>query len=116
MKIHNTEAWLVNTGWMGGTYNSGSRIDLRTTRRIINAILYDEMKNADFSTIPVFNLSVPAKIDGVEENILDPCLSWETPHRWHIAATDLAMKFIMNFSKFASNEETSRLAESGPRI
>jgi phosphoenolpyruvate carboxykinase (ATP) len=116
MKIHHTEAWLVNTGWMGGTYNSGSRINLHTTRRIINAILYDEMKNSAFSTIPVFNLSVPAKIDGVEENILDPCMAWETPHRWHIAASDLAMKFILNFSKFASNEETARLAEAGPRI
>jgi phosphoenolpyruvate carboxykinase (ATP) len=116
MKIHNTEAWLVNTGWMGGTYNSGSRIELSTTRRIINAILYDEMKGSLFSTIPVFNLSVPAKIDGVEENVLDPCMVWETPRKWHIAATDLAMKFILNFSKFASNGETARLAEAGPRI
>ena len=116
MKIHKTEAWLVNTGWMGGTYNSGTRIDLRTTRRIINAILYDEMENSDFSNIPVFNLSVPSKIEGVGENILDPSMLWDTPRKWHIAAADLAMKFILNFNKFAPNEETARLTDSGPRI
>jgi phosphoenolpyruvate carboxykinase (ATP) len=116
MKIHKTEAWLVNTGWMGGTYNSGTRIDLRTTRRIINAILYDEMENSDFSTIPVFNLSVPSKIEGVEENILDPSMVWDTPSKWHIAAADLAMKFILNFNKFAPNKETARLTDSGPGI
>ncbi len=116
MKIHNTEAWLVNTGWMGGTYNSGSRIDLKTTRRIINAILYDETDKYGFTTIPVFNLSVPSKIDGVDADILEPGMAWDTPFKWHIAAKDLAMKFILNFSKFALNEETIRLADSGPRI
>jgi phosphoenolpyruvate carboxykinase (ATP) len=116
MKIHNTEAWLVNTGWLGGTYNSGTRIDLQTTRSIINAILYGAMDKCEFITIPVFNLSVPSKIAGVEENILDPGKAWDTRYRWHIAATDLAMKFILNFSKFSMNEETANLADFGPRI
>jgi len=116
MKIHKAEAWLVNTGWMGGTYNSGARIDLRTTRRIINAILYDDMEDSGFSTIPVFNLSVPAAIEGVEESILDPSRAWDTPQKWRIAATDLAMKFNLNFSKFATSEESARLIEAGPRI
>jgi phosphoenolpyruvate carboxykinase (ATP) len=116
MKIHNTEGWLVNTGWMGGTYNSGTRIDLQTTRRIINAILYGSMDKSEFMTIPVFNLAVPSKIDGVDENILDPARAWETPQKWHIAATDLAMKFILNFSKFSINEAAAKLADSGPKI
>ncbi len=42
---------------------------------------------------------------GVDDNILDPGKSWETPYKWHIAATDLALKFISNFSKFSANEE-----------
>ena len=116
MKIHNTEAWLVNTGWMGGTYTSGTRIDLQSTRRIIDAILCDRMEKTEFITIPVFNLSVPEKIEGVDDNILDPGRAWDTSYKWHIAAADLAMKFILNFSKFAINEEAARLAGSGPRI
>jgi phosphoenolpyruvate carboxykinase (ATP) len=116
MKLHNAEAWLVNTGWTGGPYNIGNRMDLSTTRRIINSILDDSIKKYEFSTLPVFNLSIPDKIDGVNNNILDPARAWSSPVKWHIAATDLALKFINNFSKFATNEETSRLEELGPKI
>jgi len=116
MKMHNAEAWLVNTGWMGGPYGIGTRIDLPSTRIIINAILDDSIKNCEFSTLPVFNLSIPTKIEGVNENILDPAKSWSAPAKWHIAATDLALKFINNFSKFTANKETAKLAGHGPSI
>ena len=116
MKMHNAEAWLVNTGWMGGPYGIGTRIDLPSTRIIINAILDDSIKNCEFSTLPVFNLSIPTKIEGVNENILDPAKSWSAPAKWHVAATDLALKFINNFSKFTANKETAKLGEHGPRI
>jgi phosphoenolpyruvate carboxykinase (ATP) len=116
MKMHNAEAWLVNTGWMGGPYGSGNRIDLPSTRLIINAILNDSIRDNEFVTLPIFNLSLPSRVDGVDESILDPSKAWETPLKWHVAATDLALKFINNFSKFTANEETARLAEHGPVI
>ncbi|MBP1674937.1 MAG: pckA [Bacteroidetes bacterium] len=116
MKMHGAEAWLVNTGWIGGPYSNGSRIDLPTTRIIINSILNDSIRKYEFSTIPVFNLNIPVKIDGIRSNLLDPAQAWDSPIKWHIAATDLALKFINNFSKFASNEETAALAEFGPRF
>ncbi len=116
MKLYGADAWLVNTGWTGGPYSAGSRIDLPSTRLIINAILDDSIKEHGFSTLPVFNLSIPDRIEGIRSNILDPSKSWDSPVKWHIAATDLALKFINNFSKFASNEETARLASSGPKI
>lgn len=116
MKLHNAEGWLVNTGWTAGPYGMGTRIDLPTTRLIINSILDDSINQYEFSTLPVFNLRIPDKIEGVRSNLLDPSEAWETPFRWHIAATDLALKFINNFRKFASNEETAALAEFGPKI
>lgn len=116
MKQHHAEAWLVNTGWMGGPYGTGSRIDLPSTRRIINAILDDSIKNCEFETLPVFNLSIPARLDGVGENILDPGKSWDSRVKWRIAATDLALKFINNFNKFTNNKETALLAGHGPQI
>jgi len=116
MKMHNAEAWLVNTGWMGGPYGTGNRIDLPSTRLIINAILDDSINNCEFITLPVFNLSIPTKIEGVDESIFDPGEAWNSPAKWHIAATDLALKFINNFNKFAANNETARLADHGPRI
>ncbi|MGB8491205.1 MAG: phosphoenolpyruvate carboxykinase (ATP) [Bacteroidales bacterium] len=116
MKLHRTEAWLVNTGWTGGPYSVGTRIDLPTTRKIINAILDDSLKKGEFTTIPVFNLSIPVKIDGISSSLLDPSRAWSSPIKWHIAATDLALKFINNFSKFSSNDETKKLIEFGPRM
>jgi phosphoenolpyruvate carboxykinase (ATP) len=91
-------------------------LDLATTRLIINSILDDSIKKYEFATLPVFSLKIPEKIDGIDTNILDPPVAWTSQAKWHIAATDLAFKFINNFSKFALNEETARLAEHGPLI
>ncbi|HLN56900.1 MAG TPA: phosphoenolpyruvate carboxykinase (ATP) [Bacteroidales bacterium] len=116
MKANHAEAWLVNTGWMGGPYGIGSRIDLPSTRKIINAILDGSIGNCEFETLPVFNLSIPTRVDGLDENMLDPGKAWDSRIKWHIAATDLAFKFINNFNKFTSNDETARLADHGPQI
>jgi phosphoenolpyruvate carboxykinase (ATP) len=116
IKQHNAEAWLVNTGWTGGPYGTGSRISLKSTRKIIDAILDDSILNSEYSTIPVFNLSIPEKVDGIDNDILDPAKTWISPLKWHITATDLALKFINNFSKFTTNKDSEKLVESGPRI
>lgn len=116
MKMHHAEAWLVNTGWMGGPYGIGSRIDLHSTRLIVNAILDGSIMDCDFSTLPVFNLNIPCSVKGVDENILDPGKVWDSPSKWHVAATDLALKFINNFSKFTNNKESAGLVSFGPVI
>lgn len=116
MKMHSAEAWLVNTGWMGGPYGTGSRIELTSTRLIINAILDDTILDCEFVTLPVFNLSIPSCLKGVDENILDPAKAWDSPSKWRVAATDLALKFINNFSKFTTNKETFKLVSFGPVI
>jgi len=116
MKVHHAEAWLVNTGWMGGAYGSGTRIDLPSTRQIINAILNGTILNSEFNTLPIFNLSIPTKVEGVDSGILDPSQSWESTAKWRIAATDLAIKFNTNFSKFTGNKHIEKLVEYGPKI
>ncbi|HLN19844.1 MAG TPA: phosphoenolpyruvate carboxykinase (ATP) [Bacteroidales bacterium] len=116
MKQHNADAWLVNTGWSGGPYGIGTRIDLPSTRIIINAILDDSIKKYGFTTMPIFNLNIPVRIDNVEENLPDPSKAWDTPVKWRIAATDLAFKFMNNFSKFTVNAEALGLVKYGPQI
>ena len=59
MKAHGTEAWLVNTGWIRGSYGTGNRIDLPSTRKIIRAILDGSLDDKEFTTLPIFNLSIP---------------------------------------------------------
>ncbi len=116
MKKHGAEAWLVNTGWTGGPYNTGSRIDLPSTRKIINSILDNSIKIHQFYSIPIFNLNIPSRIDGIENDILDPQNVWSSPLKWRIAATDLALKFINNFNKFTGNDEAMNLIPYGPRV
>jgi len=116
MKLNNAEAWLVNTGWMGGPYGTGTRIDLPATRMIVNSILDSSILNSEFVTLPVFNLNIPLRIKGVDDGILDPAKAWDSPSKWHTAATDLALKFINNFTKFTTSEESAKLVSSGPII
>jgi len=116
MKMHNAEAWLVNTGWMGGPYGTGKRIDLAITRLIINSILDDSILKCKFVTLPVFNLNIPTCLKEADESILDPAKAWDSPYKWHVAAADLALKFISNFSKFTSSEKTARLVGFGPIV
>jgi phosphoenolpyruvate carboxykinase (ATP) len=116
MKLSNAEAWLVNTGWMGGPYGTGNRIDLSITRKIINSILDGSIQKSYFRQIPVFRLSIPDHIDGIDDNILDPSMTWESTIKWNIAAKDLGLKFINNFTKFAANKESAILVDHGPYI
>ena len=116
MKAHNAEAWLVNTGWMGGPYGTGKRIDLPSTRVIINAILDGSLGREKFTRLPIFNLNIPLNLPGVETNLLDPGKFWASPENWEVAATGLARKFLSNFCRFTYNEETSKLVTAGPVI
>ena len=116
MRAHGTAAWLVNTGWICGSHGKGYRIDLPSTRIIINAILDGSIGEGGFNYLPIFNLSIPARVRGIDDKILDPANGWESRTKWHIVASDLALKFINNFSKFSSKPETSCLAGYGPGI
>lgn len=116
MIMHDAEAWLVNTGWMGGPYGIGKRIDLPSTRKIINAILNGTFKDVKFVNLPVFNLSIPLTIEGVSPSLPDPRSAWESPEKWQQSALVLGQKFINNFNKFTSNPETAKLISAGPQI
>jgi phosphoenolpyruvate carboxykinase (ATP) len=116
MRDHKTEAWLVNTGWMGGPYGTGKRIDIASTRNIINAILNKKLDDAEYVNLPVFNLSIPLTVPGVDPGLLDPRSTWSSSDQWEDSARGLAQKFIANFSKFTGNEETVKLVSSGPEI
>jgi len=115
MRMHNADAWLVNTGWMGGPYGTGKRIDLPSTRMIIDAILNKTINDVPYTTIPVFNLSIPTSLPGVPSDLLDPGKKWPDYEAWLKAARELGEKFVKNFSKFISNAETAKLVSSGPK-
>lgn len=116
MKAHNAEAYLVNTGWIGGAYGTGKRIDLPTTRAIINAILDGKLDVAEYDTLPVFGLHIPKALEGIDSKIFNPRGLWEKPEEWDAAAKDLAQRFIDNFHNFTDSDDAKALVAAGPQI
>jgi phosphoenolpyruvate carboxykinase (ATP) len=116
MKEHGSTAYLVNTGWVGGPYGVGERMDLPSTRKIIDAILDGSIENAEYENLRYFNLAIPKSLDGVDHKVLNPRNNWENPEDWDKSAKDLAQKFINNFKAFTDNEEGRRLVAAGPVI
>lgn len=113
---HNATAYLVNTGWIGGGYGVGNRISIKDTRRIISAILNDELINAETEMVKPFNLSIPKSLNGVDANILNPINLWEDKAAYKKAADQLAEYFIQNFVNFAENENGAALIPFGPTL
>jgi phosphoenolpyruvate carboxykinase (ATP) len=117
MEKYNAKAWLVNTGWVGGAYGKGGhRIDLPDTRKIIDAILNEQLDNIDYELVPIFNLMIPKNVPGINNDILNPRNIWANPGEWDEAARSLAMKFFKNFESFADTTETQDLIASGPQV
>ena len=116
MEMHGATAYLVNTGWIGGAYGTGKRIDLPSTRNIINAILDGSLDNAEFENLPVFNLAIPKAVKNVDSKLLNPRNLWANPEDWDAAAKDLAKRFIKNFEYFTDNEDVAKLVSAGPQL
>lgn len=112
MQVAGSRAYLVNTGWNG----SGKRIALRDTRAIIDAILDGELDDAPVATLPVFGLSVPLSLDGVEAGILDPRETYEVPDDWQRKAERLASMFVENFAQFTDTDRGRDLVKAGPLV
>ncbi|NLL27582.1 MAG: phosphoenolpyruvate carboxykinase (ATP) [Bacteroidales bacterium] len=116
MDQHNATAYLVNTGWVEGPYGTGRRIDLPTTRKIIDAILDSSIDEAPMEKIEYFGIKVPTKLKDIDPNILNPRKSWKNPEQYDKQAQMLADKFIKNFQQFTDIEEGKRLLVAGPQI
>ena len=116
MDEHNSTAWLVNTGWIGGPYGIGKRIDIKPTRAIINAILNDSLLETEFDVIPVFGLNIPKEVQGVDSSILNPRNLWKDKDAYDKQARTLAQKFIDNFVTYTDTDEGKRLVQAGPKL
>lgn len=112
---HGSTVWLVNTGWTGGAYGTGSRIPIGETRAIVRAVLSGELKNAPSYTDETFGFEVPAAIDGVSEDTLHPRRTWQDPVAYDAQVKRLAAMFRDNFEKQFKGKISPAIAEAGPR-
>ena len=102
IRTHNAKVWLVNTGWSGGAYGTGSRMKLAYTRSIIDAIHSGELKDAPTHVDPIFGLNVITRCSNVPSEILDPSKAWSDRAAYETSAKKLAALFGETFAQFQS--------------
>jgi len=97
--------YLVNTGWVGGPYGVGERMNLKYTRAMVNAAIAGELDRVPAEPHPVFRIGVPKSCPGVPAEILDARGQWQDAAAYDRAAEDLSARFKKNFEKFGAVAE-----------
>jgi len=115
IKQHDTKVWLVNTGWTGGPYGVGHRMELNYTRRMLREALAGNLDDQEFHEDPVFGLAIPEKVDDIPSEILTPRNTWEDKAAYDKKARELAGMFAKNFEQFKS-EASDAIIKAGPKI
>lgn len=113
MNQHKADVWLVNTGWSGGPYGVGERMDIRYTRAMIKAALAGRLREVEFKPDPVFKVLVPTNCPDVPAEILNPRNTWSNPDDYDLKARELAQRFKDNFAKFADAPDAVKQAGPG---
>ena len=93
MATHNARCFLLNTGWTGGAYGTGSRIKLSQTRAMLAAILSGQLDNASYRIDENFGFSVPLEVHGVDLKLLNPRHCWSDTSAYDAAANNLSSMF-----------------------
>ena len=96
---YGTDVYLVNTGWSGGPYGTGSRMKLSYTRAMVTAALSGELKNVEYIHDDIFNLEIPRSCPDVPSEILNPVDTWSDKAAYEAQARKLAGMFVENFRK-----------------
>jgi len=112
---HQSKVYLVNTGWNGGSAQSGAkRVSIKNTRLMITSILDGSIENSTFENDPVFGFSIPISLNGLDSNILNPRNAWKDKHEYDNEAQKLADLFVKNFKKYGT--QVSYLEKAGPLV
>ncbi|KAJ3190628.1 Protein kinase C-like 1 [Irineochytrium annulatum] len=115
LQEHKTNIWLVNTGWTGGKYGVGSRISLKYSRAIIDAIhdgSLDASIKSDPGKMPIFNLTIPkGGIRNVPDKILNPAAAWGSQGAFDAEVRKLAELFQRNFEQFKDGKGAAQLVK-----
>ncbi len=114
---HSVNVYLVNTGWSGGGYGKGERMDISDTKACINGILNGSINDAEFETLPIFNLSIPKTLKGLKDNsILHRKNTWKDKEAYDKQLKELASMFIKNFERYSGSGEKFDFSKAGPTL
>jgi phosphoenolpyruvate carboxykinase (ATP) len=115
LRVHGTRVWLVNTGWTGGAYGVGHRMQLAHTRALVDAALSGALDDAPMRRDPVFGVEVPREVDGVPSTLLEPRATWSDGAAFDAQADELAGMFHDNFRRFAA-QVPDDVRHAGPTV
>jgi phosphoenolpyruvate carboxykinase (ATP) len=114
MTEHDIPVWLINTGWTGGPYGTGERMNIAHTRSMVHAAIEGRFEGQTFATDPVFGLSVPTAVPDVPSAVLDARGTWSDADAYDVAARRIAGMFVDNFRRFEDSLGPD-IAAAGPR-
>jgi len=112
IKEHNTVVYLINTGWSGGPYGVGKRIEIKYSRAMVTAALTGALDIVKYRHDDLFNLDIPTECPDVPPEILDPKNTWVDKDSYYLSAKKLAQMFVDNFKKF--KDISSEIKNAGP--
>lgn len=115
LQKHQVQVWLINTGWTGGAFGTGQRIQLQYTRAMISAVLKNQLDAVSFAPDHVFGFMVPSSVPEVPEELLNPRNTWSNKADYDKKANDLAGQFINNFKKYEADTPANILA-AAPKL
>ena len=102
MAEHNSNAWLINTGWSGGAYGVGKRMKLKFTRAMLNAALDGDLDDVEYVIDKRFGFEVPKSCPGVPSDLLIPEKVWKSKDQYDTTANRLATMFNKNFERYSA--------------
>lgn len=112
---HNVPVWLINTGWSGGPYGTGERMNIVHTRQMVRAALNGKLNGVPTKRDPIFGFEVPETCPDVPESVLWARDTWNDPADYDRAAHKLATMFIENFRQFEGGV-SEQIRAAGPRL
>lgn len=112
---HDVNCWLVNTGWTGGAYGTGSRMPIKATRTLLTAALDGTLDQVQYRRDENFGFNVPVLVEGVDAKILDPRATWDDKSAYDAMASRLVNMFVTNFGKFESHVDAT-VMEAAPAV
>ena len=111
---YNTQVYLLNTGWTGGPYGVGHRMNLKYTRAMVTAALDGQLDNVEWKRDPIFQVYIPESCPNVPKELLTPENTWADKNEYKIAANKLVKRFAENVKKF-KGEMSDDILNAGPK-
>ena len=102
---YGARVYLVNTGWSGGPYGEGSRIDIRLTRAMVRAAISGVLEEVELREDKRFHLLVPRHCPGVPARVLWPRDTWRDKRACDRRAEALAQEFACQFEAAFSGQD-----------